>query len=170
MNEFRTEDRFDRILSVEMFEHMRNYERLLKNIASWMQPEARLFVHIFCHREYAYIFETEGSDNWMGRNFFTGGIMPSYDLLLDFQEELALQDRWHINGTHYRKTAEQWLRNMNLRKNRIMPVLAEAYGKQNARLWFQRWRIFFMACAELWGYHNGEEWMVAHYVFRKNSV
>jgi cyclopropane-fatty-acyl-phospholipid synthase len=169
MNEFQTEQRFDRILSIEMFEHMRNFERLLGNVASWMKPEARLFVHIFCHRKYAYMFETEGSDNWMGRYFFTGGIMPSYNLLLDFQKKVAIEDRWLLPGYHYQKTAEQWLGNMDRNRERIIPVLAETYGSSNAALWFRRWRIFFMACAELWGYQNGEEWMVAHYVFRKKT-
>jgi cyclopropane-fatty-acyl-phospholipid synthase len=169
MNSFHTDRKFDRILSVEMFEHMRNYERLMKNIASWMKSEARLFVHLFCHRDYAYLFETEGSGNWMGRHFFTGGIMPSYDLLLHFQNELTLEDRWCINGMHYRKTAEQWLQNMDLRRDVIMPVLRRTYGTRDASLWFRRWRIFFMACAELWGFRNGGEWMIAHYVFRKRT-
>jgi cyclopropane-fatty-acyl-phospholipid synthase len=168
LNDFTTDLRFDRILSVEMFEHMRNYELLLRKIASWMKPEARLLVHIFCHREYAYAFETEGADNWMGRYFFTGGIMPSYDLLLSFQDEVAIEDRWQLSGKHYQRTAEQWLGNMDRRRSQIMPVLEAAYGKKDAVLWFQRWRIFFMACAELWGFRNGEEWLVAHYLFRKN--
>jgi cyclopropane-fatty-acyl-phospholipid synthase len=167
MNHFTTDQRFDRILSIEMFEHMRNYELLLRRIASWMKPEARLFVHIFCHREYAYTFETEGTGNWMGRYFFTGGIMPSCDLLLCFQDEVTIEDRWRLSGKHYQRTAEQWLDNMDRRRGQIMPVLQAAYGKKNAALWFQRWRIFFMACAELWGFRGGEEWLVAHYLFRK---
>jgi cyclopropane-fatty-acyl-phospholipid synthase len=168
MNDFTMDLRFDRILSVEMFEHMRNYELLLRKIASWMKPEARLFVHIFCHREYAYAFKPEGTDNWMGRNFFTGGIMPSYDLLLSFQDEVAIEDRWRLSGKHYQRTAEQWLGNMDRRRSQIIPVLEAAYGKKDAARWFRRWRIFFMACAELWGFRGGEEWLVAHYLFRKN--
>ena len=168
MNDFTTDQRFDRVLSVEMFEHMRNYELLLRKIASWMKPEARLFVHIFCHREYAYAFETEGADNWLGRYFFTGGIMPSYDLLLCFQDALVIEERWRLSGKHYQRTAEQWLGNMGRRWSQIMPALEAAYGKKDAALWFQRWRIFFMACAELWGFRGGEEWLVAHYLFRKN--
>jgi cyclopropane-fatty-acyl-phospholipid synthase len=168
MNHFTTDLRFDRILSVEMFEHMRNYELLQRRIASWMKPEAKLFVHIFCHREYAYAFEAEGPDNWMGRYFFTGGIMPSYDLLLCFQDALVIEDRWRLSGKHYQRTAEHWLCNMDRRRSEIMPVLEAAYGKKDAALWFQRWRIFFMACAELWGFRGGEEWLVAHYLFRKN--
>jgi cyclopropane-fatty-acyl-phospholipid synthase len=168
MNHFTTDQPFDRILSIEMFEHMRNYELLLRRIASWMKPEARLFVHIFCHGKYAYAFDTKGTGNWMGRNFFSGGIMPSYDLLLCFQDQVAIEHHWRLNGKHYQRTAEQWLGNMDRRRSQIMPVLANAYGKKDAALWFQRWRIFFMSCAELWGFRGGEEWLVAHYLFRKN--
>jgi cyclopropane-fatty-acyl-phospholipid synthase len=167
INAFETEQRFDRILSIEMFEHMRNYNILLKKIAAWMKPEARLFVHVFCHRKYSYLFETEGAANWMGQYFFTGGLMPSYDLLLSFQDDLAIEERWRVNGKHYQKTAEHWLSNMDLRRSKILPVLEAAYGTRDAARWFQRWRLFFMACAELWGFRDGEEWLVAHYVFRK---
>jgi cyclopropane-fatty-acyl-phospholipid synthase len=170
MNHFTTDLRFDRILSVEMFEHMRNYELLHRRIAFWMKPEAKLFVHIFCHREYAYIFETEGPEDWMGRTFFTGGIMPSYNLLLCFQDDVAIEDRWRVSGRHYQRTAEQWLRNMDRSRGQIMPVLGAAYGEKGAALWFRRWRIFFMACAELWGFRSGEEWLVAHYLFRKKPA
>ena len=167
MNHFTTDLCFDRILSVEMFEHMRNYELLQRRIASWMKPEAKLFVHIFCHREYAYAFETEGPDDWMGRTFFTGGIMPSYNLLLSFQDDVVIEDQWRVSGKHYQRTAEQWLSNMDRSRRQIMPVLETAYGRKDAALWFRRWRIFFMACAELWGFRSGEEWLVAHYLFRK---
>jgi cyclopropane-fatty-acyl-phospholipid synthase len=167
MNQFATDRKFDRVLSVEMFEHMRNYQLLLRRIASWMRPDARLFVHIFCHRKYAYAFATEGAGNWMGRTFFTGGIMPSYDLLFNFQDDLKIEEDWLLNGMHYQRTAEQWLWNMDRRRSQILPVLAAAYGNKDADLWHRRWRIFFMACAELWGFRDGEEWIVGHYRFRK---
>ncbi len=167
MNHFDTEKRFDRVVSVEMFEHMRNYEQLLRKIASWMKPDGRLFIHIFCHHEYAYEFEAQGEDNWMGKYFFSGGIMPSDDLLLYFQDDVVLDDHWRVGGTHYERTANHWLKNMDLRKRAILPVLERTYGSQDAARWFRRWRIFFMACAELWGFRNGQEWWVAHYLFRK---
>jgi len=138
INHYDTEKRFDRVVSVEMFEHMRNYELLLRKIASWMRPDAKLFVHIFCHKEYAYLFEAEGEDNWMGKHFFSGGIMPSDDLLLYFQDNVAIEDHWRMDGTHYERTANHWLLNIDARKEAVMPVLERTYGKKDAAVWFQR--------------------------------
>ncbi len=166
MNDFSTDRRFDRVVSVEMFEHMRNYRELLARIARWLRPKGRLFVHIFSHRRLAYLFETEGADNWLGRYFFTGGIMPSADLLLHFQEDLRLERRWDINGRHYQRTCEAWLANQDRRRKQILGLFQEVYGADAAR-WVRRWRIFFMACAELFGYRGGEEWGVSHYRFEK---
>ena len=167
VNRLELERRFDRIVSIEMFEHMRNYDSLLRKVASWMEPDARLFVHIFCHRELMYPFETDGDDNWMGRYFFTGGLMPAADTLLHFQDDLVLQQQWRVSGSHYAKTANHWLANQDARREEVLSVLEAAYGARDAHLWHQRWRMFWMACAELFGYRNGNEWLVAHYRFAR---
>jgi cyclopropane-fatty-acyl-phospholipid synthase len=156
---------FDRAVSIEMFEHMRNYQHLLGRVSRWLVPGGKLFVHIFCHRSLMYPFETEGEDNWMGRHFFTGGLMPSADTLLHFQDDLSIEQRWLLSGRHYERTANQWLENQDRNRDEVMAVLAEAYGAADAARWHQRWRMFWMACAELFGYSGGNEWGVAHYRF-----
>jgi cyclopropane-fatty-acyl-phospholipid synthase len=156
---------FDRCVSVEMFEHMRNYEILLARIAGWLKPNGKLFVHIFAHKTLMYPFETAGDDNWMGRHFFTGGLMPASDTLLWFQRHMRIEQRWHLDGTHYQRTADHWLANQDARRERVMATLIEAYGPKAAPLWFQRWRMFWMSCAELFGYDHGQQWLVAHYRF-----
>ena len=160
-------ENFDRIISIEMFEHMRNYKTLFKKMSSWLADEGKVFIHVFCHKEATYFFETEGDDNWMGKHFFTGGLMPSFDLFERVQDSLKLKQKWKVSGANYQETSEDWFDNMNLRKEEIMPVLEKAYGKQNARRWFNRWKIFFAACAELFGHKNGNEWFVGHYLFEK---
>ncbi|MEO7206768.1 MAG: cyclopropane-fatty-acyl-phospholipid synthase family protein [Steroidobacteraceae bacterium] len=156
---------FDRCVSVEMFEHMRNYDILLRRVARWLRPGGKLFVHLFAHRTLMYPFETSGEGNWMGRHFFTGGLMPASDTLLWFQRDLEIERRWHVDGTHYQRTANHWLANQDARRDQVMAALAEAYGRRAAPLWFQRWRMFWMSCAELFGYAKGDEWLVAHYRF-----
>jgi cyclopropane-fatty-acyl-phospholipid synthase len=155
---------YDRCVSVEMFEHLRNYEVLLGRIAGWLKPGGKLFVHIFAHRTLMYPFETAGSDNWLGRHFFTGGLMPSAEALLHFQQDMRIEDRWLLDGTHYRNTANGWLERQDRRREAVIAILRQTYG-QSAQLWFHRWRLFWMACAELFGYAGGEEWLVAHYRF-----
>ena len=131
---------YDAIVSIEMFEHMRNYDTLFTRISSWLKPGGKLFVHIFCHRSLMYPFETQGDDNWMGKYFFTGGLMPSADTLLHFQQHLAIEQRWLLPGTHYEKTSNHWLANQDLHREEVMSVLTAAYGAEEAARWHQRWR------------------------------
>lgn len=164
MNDLEIDRRFDRVVSVEMFEHMRNYSVLLSRIRRWMKDDARLFVHVFCHRSYAYPFEADGDDNWMGRYFFTGGIMPSFDLFRRFDDDLVVEEEWAVDGTHYERTARAWRENLERRRAEVLPVLRETYGDEADR-WYHRWRLFFLACEELFGYGDGSEWLVGHYRF-----
>jgi cyclopropane-fatty-acyl-phospholipid synthase len=167
MNDFKTDRRFDRVLSVEMSEHLRNYELLMARVAEWLKPAGKLLVHLFAHREYAYAMEPEGTDNWLGRYFFTGGLMPSDDLLLYFQRDMLIEDHWRISGEHCAKTFEAWLDRMDAARGEVDPILADVYGAKDRDRWRMRWRIYFMACAELFGYRQGMEWFVAQYLFRK---
>lgn len=163
MNHFTTApQRFDRVVSVEMFEHMRNYERLLERIASWLRPEGKLFVHHFCHQTLAYPYETDGDANWMGRYFFTGGLMPSANMLRQFDRHMTVVEQWRWDGTHYQRTSEAWLANLDAHRQQVLPILVATYGRDAARRWFHRWRLFFLAVAELFGYANGTEWFVSH--------
>ena len=170
MNDFTAEPhRFDRVVSVEMFEHMRNYELLLNRIASWLRPDGRLFVHHFCHQRLAYPYETDGDANWMGRYFFTGGLMPSEQMLRKFDRHMTVVNQWRWDGTHYQRTSEAWLANLDAHRHTVLPVLAAAYGRDAARRWFHRWRMFFLAVSELFGYANGAEWFVSHSLLQPNG-
>ena len=166
MNDFETENKYDRVVSIEMFEHMRNYKKLLSKISSWLNDDGKLFIHIFTHQSVVYPFENQGEADWMAREFFSGGMMPSHDLLLHFQDDLIIDDVWSMLGTHYEKTSLAWVNKMDANKDSIMKIFLKTYG-DDAKLWFQRWRIFFMSCEKLFGYNNGSEWGVSHYRFNK---
>jgi cyclopropane-fatty-acyl-phospholipid synthase len=163
VNDFAPAGSFDRVVSIEMFEHLKNYGVILERIAGWLAPGGRLFVHIFCHRDLAYHYESEGPDDWMARHFFTGGTMPSFDLLEAFDDHLRVEEKWRVPGGHYRDTCEDWLRLMDSRAEEVRPILARAYGEDQVTRWWVRWRVFFMACAELFAFADGGEWFVGHY-------
>jgi cyclopropane-fatty-acyl-phospholipid synthase len=165
INAFVPPGHFDRVISIEMFEHMSNYVLLLERIAGWLRPQGRLFVHYFCHRRAAYEFDVEGATNWMAQQFFTGGIMPSFDLLRAFDQHLVVERDWWVAGTHYARTLEAWLERLDADRGHVDRLLAAAYGRDPA-LWRQRWRMFFMACAELFGMRGGREWGVGHFLLR----
>ena len=171
MNTFEAPAKYDRVVSVEMFEHMRNWQVLYGKVANWLKPHGKFFKHIFVHRNTPYLFEVQTNDdqsnNWMSQFFFSGGMMPSDDLPLHFQDDLKLAQRWRWDGTHYEKTANAWLQNMDENAKLITPILAATYGVENVEMWRNRWRMFYMACAELFGYNNGQEWWVTHYLFEK---
>lgn len=167
INELDNPGVFDRIVSIEMFEHVRNYEKLLSRIASWLTTDGKLFVHIFCHREYAYPFDINGEDDWMAKYYFTGGLMPSAGLLHHFNRDLRVAAQWAVSGVNYERTCNDWLANMDANRRLIMPLFEETYGRKQARKFWSYWRIFFMACAELFGHNNGNEWFVSHYLFER---
>ncbi len=158
---------YDRVVSVEMLEHMKNWGELLRRVSTWLRPGGALFFHVFTHRDCAYHFESKDGTDWMSRHFFTGGIMPSNCLASRFQEHLKLERTWEVEGRHYGQTAEHWLRNTDRRRKEVLEIFARTYGPGEARKWLAYWRIFFMACAELWNFDGGREWMVCHYRFRK---
>ena len=167
MNHFAIDQTFDRIVSVEMFEHMRNYQVLFEKLNQWLKPQGKFFMHIFCHRDVPYAFEVKGDDDWMSQFFFSGGFMPSDDTPIQFQQHLKILKQWRWDGTHYEKTANAWLQNIDRNASQITPVLESCYGHDQVQIWRQRWRIFFMACAELFGFNQGQDWWVAHYLFEK---
>ena len=169
MNGYDAGERFDRVVSVEMFEHMRNWPELFRRVGGWLAADGRFFMHVFVHRASPYLFVERDATDWMSRHFFSGGMMPSDDLALRFQDDLRLIDRWRWDGTHYERTANAWLANMDARRAAIWPILEETYGLAHAAQWWNRWRIFFMSCAELFGYEAGREWWVSHYLFERRS-
>jgi cyclopropane-fatty-acyl-phospholipid synthase len=169
INHFDCTERFDRVVSVEMFEHLRNWPTMFARVATWLKPGGRFFMHVFCHRSVPYAFVDGGEADWMSRHFFSGGMMPSDELALRFQDDLQLLSRWRWDGRHYEKTANAWLANLDAQREAVLPLLVSTYGARNAAMWLQRWRIFFMACAELFGFRRGQEWWVSHYLFERRA-
>lgn len=167
INAFEIDRRFDRVVSIEMFEHMANHAELMRRVEGWLKDDGKLFVHVFSHKRFTYLFDEAGQSNWMGRHFFSGGIMPAHGYLPSMDGHLQCETDWWQDGTHYQRTAEAWLKNTDQSRAIIMPLFEQTYGKASAKRWLQRWRIFYMACAELWGYANGSEWGVSHYRFVK---
>ncbi|MBA4137422.1 MAG: SAM-dependent methyltransferase [Opitutus sp.] len=168
MNDFAAEaGAFDRVVSVEMFEHMKNWPELMARVARWLKPGGMFFAHVFVHATTPYHFEVRDETDWMSKYFFTGGMMPSHDLFAQFQENLQLVEDWKVNGTHYARTSEHWLQNMDAHRAEIMPLFAQTYGAAHATRWWNYWRVFYLACAELWNFRSGLEWHVSHYLFRK---
>ena len=159
---------FDRVVSVEMFEHLRNWPHVFARVAGWLKPGGRFFMHVFAHKGAPYAFVEKDESDWMSRHFFSGGMMPSDDLALNFQDDLRLMERWRWDGTHYQKTAEAWLRHMDAARDELMPLMASTYGAA-ADTWWQRWRLFFMSVAELFGHADGQQWWVSHYLFAKRA-
>jgi cyclopropane-fatty-acyl-phospholipid synthase len=158
---------FDRVVSVEMFEHMKNWPRLMANIAGWLKPGGYFFAHVFVHARFAYHFVVRDETDWMSKYFFTGGMMPSHDLFGRFQDGLSLVEDWKVNGRHYAQTAEHWLQKMDAHRPELMPLFVQTYGADQAVRWWSYWRVFYLSCAELWAFRQGEEWHVSHYLFRR---
>lgn len=169
MNRFDTQERYDRVVSVEMFEHMRNWPELMRRVHGWLRPGGRFFMHVFCHRDTPYLFEDRGADDWMSRHFFSGGMMPADGLAPRCAGDLRLVRQWRWSGRHYEKTANAWLQRMDARRPSVLPILARTYGADQAELWWQRWRLFFLACAETFGYDGGQTWWVSHYLFEREA-
>ncbi len=167
INTFETAKRFDRIISIEMFEHLRNYRLLFARLSQWLKNDGLVFVHIFCHRDFPYFFNSISDDDWMSTHFFSGGHMPAFDLFERFSEHLKVTNKWFLNGHHYARSCEWMLKNMDSHADAILKIFSEVYGKGREKLWFQRWRIFFMAYAELFWFRKGQEWGVAHYQLKK---
>lgn len=163
------QNKFDRIVSIEMLEHMKNYQALFEKISGSLKDDGLFFAHIFSHNEGAYHFEVKSSTDWMTKYFFEGGMMPADRLFYHFQDHLEISDHWKLNGYHYQKTARAWLEKTDQNKEQIIKIFEKTYGEKEALKWFRYWRMFFIAVEELWKFNKGEEWIVSHYLFKKKS-
>ena len=160
---------FDRVVSVEMFEHMRNWEALLAKVARWLRPDGRVFMHVFAHTRFAYPFEVKSDTDWMSQHFFSGGMMPSHDMLDHLDTPFEVGERWAVSGAHYARTSEDWAKNTDRHRSEIIELFERTYGKGQGRRWLHRWRIFFLSCAELFAWEGGQEWIVSHQRLRLRS-
>lgn len=167
MNVFEAPSQYDHVVSVEMFEHMRNWEKLLEKVHRWLKPQGKLFVHIFVHKTTPYLFEVKDASDWMSRYFFSGGIMPSFDQFKKFNKHFRIVEQWKVNGNNYAETSEAWLKETDKHAAALLPMFEKHYGAGQGRKWLEWWRIFFMSCAELFKYNNGHEWFVGHYLMEK---
>ncbi len=167
MNDFATDQRFDRIMSIEMFEHMRNWPELYRRVSGWLKEDGLFFKHVFCHAQVPYPFEDRGPSDWMTRYFFGGGMMPSDGLPYFFAKDLNVVDQWRWSGTHYSKTLEAWLSKMDAAGERAKNMIGATYGESERTRWWVRWRLFFLACSELFAYDDGQQWWVSHYLFER---
>ena len=167
INEMHFSETFDKVVSIEMFEHMRNYESLLSKVSDFLNPDGELFVHIFCHRFACYLYETKNDSDWMTKNFFEGGIMPSEDIFSNFENHLKVVSTWKVNGSHYGLTSQKWLEKHDKNKSKIISLFDQHYG--NGKTWFFRWRMFFLTCAEFFSINEGNDWFVSHYLLKKKS-
>ena len=169
VNEFNPPDagKYDRIMSIEMFEHMKNYDALFGRVEKWLKPGGLAFVHIFCHRYFPFHYVAESEADWMSKYFFSGGTMPTDRMFAYFAKKLHLKKQWRVNGKHYAATCEDWLKNLDKNYSKVVPILDDTYGRENRTKWYVYWRLFFLSCSELFNYNNGNEWYVSHYLFEK---
>ena len=167
VNSLELNTQFDRIISIEMFEHLRNYKLILSSLNNLLKPDGRLFIHIFCHKKLTYFYEMKNNFDWMTKYFFQGGIMPSKDIFEYFDDELEIINQWDINGNHYSKTCKAWLNNHYKNRKKILDIFHKHYDKP--KIWFNRWRIFFLSCEAFFALNNGKEYFVSHYLLKKKS-
>ena len=169
INSFDTKEKFDRVISIEMFEHTKNSKKLMDSINKWLNSDGLFFMHVFAHKDNPYYFDTEQKNAWMAKYFFTGGMMPNHDLFKDLKSDLNYQKSWMLSGTHYEKTSNAWLEKMDLNKTKILELFRKKNSNSIAKKKFHFWRLFFIACAEIFGYDGGSEWVVSHHLFRKSN-
>ncbi len=167
VNNLELNKQFDRIVSIEMFEHLRNYKLILNSLNHALKPDGKLFIHIFCHKKLTYLYEMKNNLDWMTKYFFQGGIMPSKDIFQYFEGELEIINQWDINGNHYSKTCKAWLNNHYKNKKKILDIFEKHYDEP--KIWFNRWRIFFLSCEAFFALNNGKEYFVGHYLFKKSN-